>query len=75
MAEVPLPPATASWQKSSISGGEGGACVHVACGREYVWIRDSKDPGGPVLGFTREEWATFLVGVRHNAPEHSAVPA
>jgi hypothetical protein len=61
MAKVPLPPATASWQKSSVSGNN--ACVEVSRDREHVWVRDSKNPRGAVLGFTREEWAAFLAGV------------
>ena len=30
-----------------------------------VKIRDSKDPGGPVLNFTLEEWTNFKEGVRN----------
>jgi hypothetical protein len=35
------------WRKSSFSNGQGGACVEVASGLDRV--RDSKNPGGPVL--------------------------
>lgn len=52
------------WVKSSLSFANGD-CVQVACladGR--VGIRDSKDPAGPVLRFTRSEWAAFLGGVQ-----------
>lgn len=49
------------WVKSSFSGS--GNCVEVrACGAG-VQVRDSKDPDGPVLTFTRAEWAAFLAGV------------
>jgi hypothetical protein len=27
-------------------------------------VRDSKDPTGPILRFTREEWAAFLGGAK-----------
>jgi hypothetical protein len=53
------------WVKSSLSFANGD-CVQVARlpdGR--VAVRDSKDPGGPVLRFTPAEWAAFLGGV-HN---------
>jgi hypothetical protein len=53
------------WVKSSLSFANGD-CVQVARlpdGR--VGVRDSKDPGGPVLRFTPAEWAAFLGGV-HN---------
>ena len=62
MVEVPLPSITASWHKSRLSGT--GACVEVARSYEYVWVRDSKNQGGAILGFTRKEWAAFLGGVR-----------
>jgi hypothetical protein len=42
-----------------------GNCVEVAClpdGR--IAVRDSKDMGGPVLCFTREEWQNFLDGIQ-----------
>jgi hypothetical protein len=31
---------------------------------EHVYVRDSKDPHGPALKFTREKWAAFLTRVR-----------
>lgn len=39
-----------------------GNCVEVKQMGEHVYVRDSKDPLGPALTFTREEWATFLAG-------------
>jgi hypothetical protein len=62
MVEVPPPPTEASWHKSTASSA--GACVEVAHAEGHVWVRDSKDPGGPVLGFTQKEWDAFLVGVQ-----------
>jgi hypothetical protein len=29
-----------------------------------VAVRDSKDRGGPALGFTAEAWAAFVAGVK-----------
>ena len=55
-------PCSLSWEKSAASGG--GACVEVAKAGGMVFIRDSKDPSGPVLTFSRKEWEAFLVGVR-----------
>ena len=50
----------APWVKSSFSFANGN-CVEVAelSGGSFG-IRDSRDPGGPVLRFTRAEWAAFL---------------
>ncbi|MGQ0715835.1 MAG: DUF397 domain-containing protein [Pseudonocardiales bacterium] len=61
---VEVPPVTASWQKSRLSGDPTNECVEIFCTHEHVRVRDSKNPCGPVLGFTREGWATFVTGVR-----------
>ncbi len=47
------------WQKSSYTGGQGN-CVEVAKLPNGVAVRDSKDPDGPVLHFTADEWRAFL---------------
>jgi hypothetical protein len=48
--------------KSSLSGG-GGNCVEVAQVNGGMAVRDSKDPDGPVLWFTRDEWVAFQGGM------------
>lgn len=48
-------------------GCDSGTCVEIgacACGGE-VLVRDSKNPTGPVLGFTRDEWKVFVTGVKN----------
>jgi uncharacterized protein DUF397 len=53
------------WYKSSHSGGSDGNCVEVASTPEGATaVRDSKNPGGPLLVFSRDEWGTFLEGVK-----------
>lgn len=42
---------------------EGAGCVEVAK-VDLVAVRDSKDPAGPVLLFTRAEWIDFVAGVK-----------
>jgi hypothetical protein len=55
----------AVWRKSSYSSGNGGACVEVARNLpDVVAVRDSKNPEGPALVFTPQEWRAFLDGVR-----------
>jgi hypothetical protein len=50
------------FRKSSFCGN--GACVEVAHPTGgNVLMRDGKDPGGPVLTFTTEEWDAFRRGV------------
>ena len=53
------------FRKSSHCDTYGDACVEVAVGAE-VLVRDSKNPDGPVLTFSPEEWSAFLAGVRSN---------
>ena len=55
----------AVWRKSSYSSGNGGQCVEVARNLpDIVAVRDSKNPEGPALVFTPQEWRAFLDGVR-----------
>jgi hypothetical protein len=57
----------AIWRKSSYSGGNGGNCVEVARNLPgIVAVRDTKNPDGPALCFTPEEWSGFLAGVRND---------
>jgi hypothetical protein len=57
---------TAVWRKSSRSNGNGGNnCVAVAFLTDGVTaVRDTKNPSGPALVFTRSEWDAFLGGVK-----------
>lgn len=53
------------WRKSSYSGSNGGACVEVAAlPASSCAVRDSKDPDGPVLTFSRAEWRTFTTALK-----------
>ena len=51
----------ATWRKASQSGENGGDCVELAALPGTVAVRDSKDPGGPVLLLPR---ATLREAVR-----------
>lgn len=50
------------FNKSSFSEG-GTECVEVAQTASGVVVRDSKNPGGPMLWFSLMEWTAFLYGV------------
>jgi hypothetical protein len=54
----------AVWRKSSRSGAVGN-CVEFAWPeREVVAVRNSRNPGGPVLVYAREDLVAFLADVR-----------
>jgi hypothetical protein len=55
------------WQKSTLSNA-GGGCVMVA--DLGVALRDSKDPKGAQLHFTRLEFAAFVGGIRSGEFDH-----
>jgi hypothetical protein len=61
------------WHKSSHSSANG-QCVEVAPVAGAVAVRDSKNPAGPVLIFTRQAWAAFVEDVK-GRPGGSAPPA
>jgi hypothetical protein len=55
----------AQWRKASRSSSNGGACLEVA--RNFprvVAIRDSKDPDGPKLVLSPDDWRALIVGVK-----------
>jgi hypothetical protein len=54
----------AQWRTSSYSS-NGGNCVEITVNLPgVVAVRDSKDPAGPALVFTADEWRAFLSGAR-----------
>lgn len=54
----------AVWVKSARSSGNCDNCVEVAFVDTAIAVRDSKDPHGPVLIYTRAEWDAFVGGVK-----------
>ncbi|GII66987.1 hypothetical protein Skr01_70720 [Sphaerisporangium krabiense] len=54
------------WHKCSHSGNNGGDCLEVAqpVTHEVVAVRDSKNPDGPKLFFSHDEWTAFVSGVK-----------
>lgn len=47
-----------------------GQCVQVASAAAGVAMRDSKDPDGPILLYTRTEFKAFLDGARNGDFDH-----
>ena len=58
----------AEWRKASKSSSNGGACVEVARNLPgIVAVRDSKNPHGPVLTVSADEWAAFITRLQATA--------
>lgn len=62
--------AAADWVKSSRSDNSGPYCVELAKAGEVVAVRDSKNPHGPVLVFTPDEFGAFLAGAKDGEFDH-----
>ncbi|WP_026414088.1 DUF397 domain-containing protein [Actinomadura oligospora] len=52
-----------TWRKATRSQSDGGACVEVAA-HQGTAVRDSKNPKGPHLTFSPDEWRAFTARVR-----------
>jgi hypothetical protein len=57
----------AHFAASSYSSGQG-ECVEVAFTPGMVHARDGKDPHGPVLSFTPDQWQGFIRAVSAREP-------
>jgi len=51
------------WRKAQLSTNNG-SCVEIASVTGKIALRDSKDPSGPVLVYTPDEWSAFLDGAK-----------
>jgi hypothetical protein len=56
-----------TWRTSSYSGSNGGNCIQVAAATGVIAVRDSKDPGGPVLMLGPRDWQRFADHVKGSA--------
>lgn len=54
----------ARFRKSSYSGSGSGGCVEFADLGRRVAVRDSKNPTGPMLGFSAHGWQAFISQLR-----------
>ncbi|HEY9392131.1 MAG TPA: DUF397 domain-containing protein [Mycobacteriales bacterium] len=54
------------WRKSSVSASTGN-CVEVADLGLAIGVRDSKNPTGPALRFSRDEFTAFVDAVKDGA--------
>lgn len=52
----------ASWRTSSHSNGT--ECAEIGHGPGIIGVRDTKNPGGPVLEFTAAAWRAFTTAAK-----------
>jgi hypothetical protein len=52
-----------NWKKPSYSTAQGN-CVEVSQLRDGIIVRDSKNPSGPVLRFSADDWQAFVASVK-----------
>jgi hypothetical protein len=60
----------AVWRKSSHSQGSGAECIELASLFHTVGVRDSKNPTGPKLTFSRAELTAFFTAIRRGDHDH-----
>ena len=60
-----------NWIKSKLSDTQG-SCVQMAEAGDVVHVRDSKNPAGPMLTFTKTEFAAWLDGAKKGEFDHLA---
>ncbi|MFB4318689.1 DUF397 domain-containing protein [Actinomadura sp. 21ATH] len=63
------------WRKSSHSGTDGTDCVELAAldSDQLVAARDSKDPVGGTLAFSRGAWHSFVEQIKAGAFDASRI--
>lgn len=62
-------PSGPRWLRASRSLSKG-ACIELAATGSGIAIRDSKNPSGAVLSFTRQEFEAFLDGAKKGEFDH-----
>jgi hypothetical protein len=52
------------WIKSSASGANGQCVETTSIKEDEILVRNSRDPEGPILAFTKAEWVAFIIGAK-----------
>jgi hypothetical protein len=60
----------AAWRRSRLCEGHSHNCVEVAILPGATAVRDSGDPDGPVLVYSRNEWKAFTDAVKNGEFDH-----
>jgi hypothetical protein len=57
-----------SWRKAQRSMNNGD-CVELAPANGKIFVRDSKNPGGPALEYAAHVWRSFLVEAKQDTSD------
>ncbi|GAA2135703.1 DUF397 domain-containing protein [Actinomadura napierensis] len=60
-----VPGSEPGWRKASRSTVQNDNCIEVADGMDVVAVRDSKDPGGPMLVLSHGEFRHFTDAIKN----------
>jgi hypothetical protein len=60
-----MDPSVVTWRKASQSTVQADSCVEVAAISSSVAIRDSKDPAGPRVVLSRQNFRRFTDALKH----------
>jgi hypothetical protein len=58
------------WRTAERSGGDN--CVEVAAIDGGIAVRNSRQPDGPIVLYTEEEWTAFMDGAKRGEFDHMA---
>ncbi|GLZ05178.1 hypothetical protein Acsp03_26440 [Actinomadura sp. NBRC 104412] len=58
-------PTQVEWRKASRSTAQADSCVEVAAIPSSVAVRDSKDPNGPMLVMSRQDFRRFTEALKN----------
>ncbi len=58
---------SATWRKSTKSGGNGGGCIEVGAVADVIAVRDTKDRQGPALAFSPDAWRSAIAKIKQEA--------
>lgn len=61
-----------SWVKSQFC--DTSSCVEAMRVENEIWMRDSKDPDGPILKFPAREWSQFMADINKNKSDLADTP-
>ncbi|WP_433229402.1 DUF397 domain-containing protein [Actinomadura formosensis] len=53
------------WRKASLSTENGGDCVELASAIDQITVRDSKDPSGPKVTMSRNDFRQFVENLKN----------